>query len=65
VVAISFIAFPSATRVGAPNVRQGVELDRTTPAPCRIADCDSWLYMVYQADVSLEGILETSPRFSH
>jgi adenylate cyclase len=27
-----------------------------------IAHCDSWLYMVYQVDVSLEGILETTAK---
>jgi adenylate cyclase len=42
---------------------KAVELDPDyARAYAGIADCDSWLYMVYQADVSLEGILETSAK---
>jgi len=42
---------------------KAVELDPDyARAYAGIADCDAWLYMVYQADVPLEGILETSAK---
>ena len=42
---------------------KAIELDPNyARAYAGIADCDAWLYMIYQADVSLEGILETSAR---
>ena len=42
---------------------KAVELDPDyARAYAGIADCDSWLYMVYQADVPLEGIMETSAK---
>ena len=42
---------------------KAIELDPNyARAYAGIAHCDSWLYMVYQVDVSLEGILETSAK---
>ena len=42
---------------------KAIELDPNyARAYAGIADCDAWLYMIYQADVSLEGILETSAK---
>ena len=42
---------------------KALELDSNyARAYAGIADCDAWLYMIYQADVSLEGILETSAK---
>src|SRR6266403_967465 len=42
---------------------KAIELDPNyARAYAGIADCDAWLYMVYQADVSLERILETSAK---
>jgi adenylate cyclase len=40
---------------------KAVELDPNyARAYAGIADCDAWLFITYQGDVSLEGILETS-----
>jgi len=42
---------------------KAIELDPNyARAYAGIAHCDSWLYMVYQVDVSLEGILETAAK---
>src|SRR6267143_6348898 len=42
---------------------KAIELDPSyARAYAGIAACDAWLYMVYQADVSLERILETSAK---
>jgi adenylate cyclase len=42
---------------------KAVELDPNyARAYAGIADCDAWLYMIYQADISLGGILETSAK---
>ena len=42
---------------------KAIELDPNyARAYAGIAHCDSWLYMVYQVDVSLEGILEISAK---
>jgi len=42
---------------------KAIELDPNyARAYAGIANCDAWLYMVYQADVSLERILETSAK---
>ena len=42
---------------------KAIELDPNyARAYAGIANCDAWLYMVYQADVSLERILETAAK---
>jgi adenylate cyclase len=42
---------------------KAIELDPNyARAHAGIADCDAWLYMIYQADVPLEGILATAAK---
>ena len=42
---------------------KAIELDPNyARAYAGIADCDSWLYMVYQSDVPLDGILDTAAK---
>ena len=42
---------------------KAIELDPNyARAYAGIADCDAWLYMVYQADVPLDGILDTAAK---